>query len=159
MGLSQIFKVAARLMRWKNPFQKGAQEASDQYVGKKSKLTTFEDMTYATDLKELAEADRASVAQFRAKKMGIKPASGGENKDSWVCDDMTINAGSSMPSVLLALIAGGAAVWCFSNKVTPAPQPAPPAAASPVDSEYEVLFYDKDGNQIQVPRMPAGGAS
>jgi hypothetical protein len=162
MGLSQIVKVASRLMRWRNPFQKGAQEASDQYVGKKAKLTTFEDLTYATDLDELAEADRESVAQFRAKKMGITGSSAGSaNKDRWVCDDMTINSGNSLPAVLLALVAGGAAVLFLAKKepepavVVPAtPVVAVPATPSVPDSEYEVLFYDKDGNRITVPRLP-----
>lgn len=34
--------------------------------------------------------------------------------------------------------------------VTPPPTPA---ATAPADSEYEVRFYDKDGNQITVPRF------
>ena len=28
------------------------------------------------------------------------------------------------------------------------------STSEPADSSYEVLFYDKDGNQIEVPRLP-----
>lgn len=39
---------------------------------------------------------------------------------------------------------------------TDQPTPAPPQpAAGPVDSEYEIRFYDADGNLIDVPRRPA----
>ena len=56
-------------------------------------------------------------------------------------------------AVVGATVLGG--VWLFSgDEPTPAPvqvvQPAQPA--SQVDSEYEVRFYDADGNQIDVPR-------
>lgn len=32
--------------------------------------------------------------------------------------------------------------------------PQPPAASAPVDAEYEVLFYDAQGNEVRLDRWP-----
>jgi hypothetical protein len=153
-------KWIARYLRWKSPFKKGAQEAADHYLGKAGKLQTFNDMTMAADLDELADADREAVAQFRDKKMGFTHGNAGSNKDRIVCDDLTINAGGSglLPMVLGAALALGAAYFFLGKSGTPAPavgqsQPAPTQINVP-DTAYDVLFYDKDGNQITVPRLP-----
>lgn len=151
----QIPKWVRRYLRWKDPFRKGTQEAADQYLGKAGKLQTFNDMIFAADLDELADDDREAVAQFREKKMGITRGDGG-NKDRIVCDDMTINSGGNgvLAMVLGALLALVAA-WFFLGKAeTPAAAADQVATTDLPDSEYEVRFYDKDGNQITVPRRP-----
>ena len=51
--------------------------------------------------------------------------------------------------VMAARGLGGYGISQMNNITTVAPQ-----TASPADSEYQVLFYDKDGNQIEVPRKP-----
>lgn len=60
-------------------------------------------------------------------------------------------AAAGLPGLALAAasIFGGS-----STPTPPATPPAqPPAAVSPADSSYDVLFYDKDGNQIDVPHV------
>lgn len=61
-------------------------------------------------------------------------------------------------AVLAALGLGGAAIYKTSGPQL-IQQTQPPAAASTTppdisvpDTAYDVLFYDKDGNQISVPR-------
>lgn len=49
---------------------------------------------------------------------------------------------------LLAL--GGYGLWLRGQ---PSPAPAPPAFEGPLDSEYEVRFFDADGNPINVPHI------
>jgi hypothetical protein len=112
-------------------------------------------MTMAADLDELAEDDREAVAQFRERKMGFTRGNGGaSNKDRIVCDDLTINSGGNG---LLAMVLGAVlaliAAWFFLGKGQP-PAEAKPVEVNVPDSEYDVLFYDKDGNQITVPRLP-----
>jgi len=52
---------------------------------------------------------------------------------------------ASLPGLIMAVAA--------LLKDDPAPQPPPvPAAVSPADSEYEVLFYNAKGELIDVPR-------
>ena len=46
------------------------------------------------------------------------------------------------------MIGGGALVATFLGDKAP-----PPAATSPADSEYEVRFFDADGNPIAVPHI------
>lgn len=149
-------KWLPRAIRFLAPFRKGAQEASDQYLGKSAKIQTFNDMTMAADLDELAEEDRAGVAALRQKTMGIGGGKGDAgNKDRIVCDDMTINNSSgSLPAMLLMCALGAAAMWFLGNKLNqpPVAQPSPDAPVVVDDTEYEVRFYDKDGNQITVPR-------
>lgn len=44
------------------------------------------------------------------------------------------------------------ALWSQSQE---RPQPAaPPAASSPADADYEIHFYDQDGNPVRVDRWP-----
>ncbi len=64
-----------------------------------------------------------------------------------------IAAAAGLPGLALA------AASIFGGSSTPTPTPPatppvqPPAAVSPADSSYDVLFYDKDGNQIVVPHV------
>ncbi len=82
-------------------------------------------------------------------------------------DDMQIvnasktNTGASGGAVTAAALAGGipatvlAAMLGFNAMRGSQPQattPAAPATAAVPDSAYDVIFYDKDGNTITVPR-------
>lgn len=59
-----------------------------------------------------------------------------------------LGAAAGLPGIVVAAILGLALLR------DRAPEPAPQAAAGSVlDSEYEVRFYDKDGNLIEVPRI------
>ena len=51
------------------------------------------------------------------------------------------------------LFCGG---WLAKNAFKPpaVPPAVPPAATSPADSEYEVRFYDAQGQLIEIPRLP-----
>ena len=51
--------------------------------------------------------------------------------------------------IAAALLGGG---WLLKDALRPpVPQPAP---TSPVDSEYEVRFYDAQGRLVDIPRLP-----
>jgi len=69
-------------------------------------------------------------------------------------DDMDVHVNKSgfgwkELAVIGATVLGGSAMWMQGRDASPSP-----AAVAPVDSEYEVRFYDADGNVIQVPRRP-----
>ncbi len=73
-------------------------------------------------------------------------------------DDMNIRTGIGWKELAViagALLGGG---WLLKNASTPPPPvpttTTPPSVAAPVASEYEVRFYDADGNVIPVPRLP-----
>ena len=152
-------KWIPRWIRWKDPFRKGQQEAADQYLGKKAKVQTLEDLNMARDFQELQEADRRKV-ELLFEKHGMSLASKGKgDRDTWACDDMTINASrSGLLELLVGLALGAAGLWFIGEKLKPDAPVSPPTQTeiSVPDTEYEVRFYDKDGNQITVPRVPAG---
>lgn len=52
-------------------------------------------------------------------------------------------------AVVAAALLGGGALY---NNWNTGDQ-TPPAATSPADSEYEVRFYDADGNLIEIPNI------
>lgn len=90
-------------------------------------------------------------------------------------DDMKSKTSNSTNNVsgigfkeILALgLLGAGGMYAINKGATPPPaappaavaQPAtpatPPTYPGPPDSNYQVLFYDKDGNPISVPRLPA----
>ncbi|KKM65698.1 hypothetical protein LCGC14_1488680 [marine sediment metagenome] len=51
--------------------------------------------------------------------------------------------------IVAALLGGG---WLVKDALQPSAPP--PAPTSPADSEYEVRFYDSQGQVIDVPRLP-----
>lgn len=52
-----------------------------------------------------------------------------------------------------AIVAGVPWAASLLNLTGPKPTPVIQQPVSPVDSEYEVLFFDKDGNRISVPHI------
>jgi hypothetical protein len=78
--------------------------------------------------------------------------SGGGDKDTWVCDDMTINTGRSalLEIVVLAAICFFGYQWFKSNETAP-------AKTEVIDKieriEKEIVFFDGDGNEIIVPHI------
>jgi len=53
-----------------------------------------------------------------------------------------------------AMVIGGPLAYAaFTQFMKPEPEQKPPVSVGPVDSEYEVIFYDKDGNKISVPHI------
>jgi hypothetical protein len=42
----------------------------------------------------------------------------------------------------------------YMNREQPVQPQTPPAAVAPADSDYEIRFWDKDGNPIEVERVP-----
>lgn len=153
------FKWIPRLLRWSDPFRKGAQESSDQYLGKSAKIQTFNDLTMAVDLRELAEADRDGVATLRAKH-GMGPIGKRHgDKDAWVCDDMTINASrSGLLEMLVGAALGAIGLWFLADKLKPAAMPAPEQASASASASADLQFYQRraDGTvvPIDIPRLP-----
>lgn len=154
-SLVKLLLGALRLLP--SGYFKARSEAADQHLGKRAKLTTLHDLTLAQDFKALAADDRNAVAQFRAK-MGIKPQQPCGDSDAIVADDMTINNSSRsnlLELILVAALSGGLG-WWFSGQAKPQPQPplreAPEWPGVP-DTEYEVLFFDADGNRIDIPHI------
>jgi len=50
-----------------------------------------------------------------------------------------------------ALLGAGYGVAQF-NTTNVTPEPAPPVASTPADAGYDIVFYDSEGNQIQLDR-------
>ncbi len=71
-------------------------------------------------------------------------------------DDMDLNVKNGLGwkelAVVGAMVLGAIGVTNYFTVPQQGP-PTPPAAVSPVDSEYEVRFYDADGNVIPVPHV------
>lgn len=92
-----------------------------------------------------------------AKRMAHKAA------DLAMEDDLNITTtktGVSTPGLLgIAGIAGASLLgYGYMNRDQPAVPQSPPAAVAPVtpaDSDYEIRFWDRDGNPIEVERVPA----
>jgi hypothetical protein len=59
-----------------------------------------------------------------------------------------IGAAAGLPGIITAL------ALIFGGKDAPAPQ-APVQQAGPIDSEYEIRFFNDKGELIDVPRRPA----
>lgn len=155
----------ARLLRWLSPFRKPVQEMADQRWGKQAKVDSLDQVISVRDIKELGDADRERAEDFLDLKMkqmnpsyqpSNKPAG---DKDTWVCDDMTINSGGSrLPELALVCLAGLLAFWWLgkdkptaaasANSSVTAPQ------VDPADGEYEIKFYDESGQQFRVDRWP-----
>lgn len=150
MVSAQLVKWTSRLLRWMQPTRRGLQEAADQQHGKQSKLTTFNHLTMENDLRKLAAADRDAVEEFRNRKMGIKGGGKSGDSDAWVCDDMTINNSgkSNLLELALLLLLGLGGMYYINKDKAPTPQ-----EVNVDDSEYEVRFFDKDGNLITVPHI------
>ena len=82
-------------------------------------------------------------------------------------DDMDLNVRNGMGWKELAVVGAMVLGAAWGAKYFAVPEsPAPPAvtvpATPPVDSEYEVRFYDAEGNVIPVPHVnqkpPPGGS-
>jgi len=56
-------------------------------------------------------------------------------------------------AVIGAMVLGGAALAARTWDAPHAPQQPTPTAAGPVDSDYEVRFYDAAGRLIEVPHI------
>lgn len=128
---------------------------ADQVWVKNAKLDSLETAVAARDMQELGDADREAVAKFRDQKMKWEPSPPKTgDRDTWVCDDMTINAGrSSLPElVVTAALCIGTCWWMFGRDKTPE-IPKAEVKLDTQDSAYEVLFYDSDGNPIKVPHI------
>lgn len=170
-----VVKLVKQWLRWTSPFNKGQQEASDQYVGKTAKLDGLDRLIQTRDIQEVGDAERDAVQALRAKHGFATTGTGlwgwlmGKqgDKDTIACDDMTINAGGgSGLATLLGLGAIAAAIWYGvghlnkgeANATATAATPAAPATATIPDTSYDVLFYEAkpDGTlvPIQVDRLP-----
>ena len=71
-----------------------------------------------------------------------QPESPKKQGPSWTWKEMAVLGAS--------LLGGGIYSW---NQKPTAPVVAPALPTSPVDSEYDVRFYDKDGNLIHIPQI------
>lgn len=70
---------------------------------------------------------------------------------------ITNKSGISTPGAVgIAGILGASLLgYGWLNREQPVQQqPTPPAAAAPADSDYEIGFWDQDGNPIEVERVP-----
>jgi len=66
-------------------------------------------------------------------------------------DNSRIGMGWKELAVLGALGLGG--FHLYGKQTSPTPPPTPAQQASPIDSEYEVRFFDAAGNPIDVPNI------
>lgn len=152
--MNVYFAPLARLLRWLSPYRKAQQEMADQRWAKQAKIDSLDQTISVRDIKELGDSDRDAVEAFRNSKLkkmnpNFEPVSKSSgDRDTWVCDDMTINTGrSSLPEVLAVLGAALLAFWYFTKD-------SPVVADAPIDdSAYSVLFYDKDGKPISVQHI------
>lgn len=65
------------------------------------------------------------------------------------------NIGVTWKEIAAAGVLGLGGWWVAQQATKPETPPVVPAVqqAGPVDSEYDVIFYDKDGNKIDVPHI------
>lgn len=68
-------------------------------------------------------------------------------------DNSRVGLGWKELAVIAATGLGG--LWLYDQRTTEAPAPT---QVAPVDSEYDVMFYDADGNKIDVPHISTRGA-
>ena len=106
-------RLAARVLRKRlanSPTLKATiDEAASQYMGKAAKIDTAIDGIFASDLKELAAADRQRVAEYAAAKVpglssGPKPKGSKMGGDFIVCDDYRKGTGT-VPCVIMGVVA------------------------------------------------------
>jgi len=85
------------------------------------------------------------------------------DEDEMNVDNSRRVQGLGWRELLVLLLAGGGFYWLWLNQThqthQPSPMPSAPAAAAaaPVDSEYEVRFYDAEGNPISIPHISQRG--
>lgn len=147
-------KWIPRFFRFLAPFRKGEQEAADQYLGKKAKIQTLDDLSQAADLDDLRDMDRNKVAVLH-KKHGydIMGTTGKGDRDHIACDDMTINAGGSrLLELLLGVIVGAAGLWFVGDKLKGG------SAEADAKASAELSFYVKNADgtytQVNIPALP-----
>lgn len=150
-------KWVPRLFRWLAPYRRGSQEAADQYLGKKSKVATLDDLVQVRDYQELAEADREGVAALRKKHGFAMGTTGGKagDRDTFACDDMTINASrSGVLEMLAGLAIGAAGCWFFADRLNPSP--APVDATATAEAEFRFWQRKADGTlvPVDIERLP-----
>lgn len=73
-------------------------------------------------------------------------------------DNSRVGLGWKELAVIAGMLLGGTAIWKFGDKGVsqqPVVVPSVPQQqySPPIDSEYEVRFYDKDGNPIEIPQI------
>lgn len=56
-------------------------------------------------------------------------------------------------AVISGTLLGMGSLYAYMNKPPQAPTAPPAQPAGPVDSEYQIRFFDKDGNLIEVPHI------
>lgn len=89
------------------------------------------------------------------KKLTHKSLDIPEDDDVYV-DNSNKGMGWKELAVISGTLLGAGALYAYSNSTpqTPPTAVAPPAQpAGPVDSEYQIRFFDKDGNLIEVPHI------
>ncbi len=67
--------------------------------------------------------------------------------------DVRVNKGIGWREMAVIGAVGLGAAWMFSDRSLPTIPSVNPPAKSPVDSEYEVRFYDASGKVIEVPHI------
>jgi hypothetical protein len=70
-------------------------------------------------------------------------------------DDMNINqtkTGMTWKELAIIAAAGIGGGYVYTNER----DADPPVVQQPVDSEYEIRFYDSSGNLIDIPKLPSG---
>ena len=66
-------------------------------------------------------------------------------------EGITTNSGMTWKHLLATAGIVAASLWGVGQLMPTADAP-PPTPVAPVDSDYEVRFYDSEGNLIDVPR-------
>lgn len=69
-------------------------------------------------------------------------------------DNSRKNAGMGWRELAVIAAAGIGGAYLYNQSQTPPMQP-PPSHQSPVDTDYDVRFWDGDGNEINIPQKQA----
>lgn len=155
--------VLKRRLRHSPTIPQTVDEAASQYLGKQAKMEVALDGVFAKQLHDIAEDEVAAVQQYRQKNTGIGGTLGPGGKkgtavgDFIVCDDYQRGLSPITVAVIVIVailaIVLVAAMAAWGATVLMKHDEQKPVTANAIDTEYEVRFFDRDGNPITIPHI------
>lgn len=144
-----------RRLRHAPEIEQSVNRSAASYLGKQSKLETAVDGIFAQQMHEAAQDEIETQRQYRQRTLGETPTDRKRKKmgDFIVCDDYRKGVSPIVLGIVavVAIIMAGLALWALLWMA--AQRAEPPEYPGPPDTEYEVRFYDRDGNVIHVPHI------